>query len=209
MRCRLFLAGGKAREETVGAARQGRSTLARRIEMKKSVTAFAVLALAGAASGQTITIGPFPLQGSQEVPANASPAIGMATLMLNTTTGAFNLDYSFSGLTGNLTVSHFHRNVVGVNGPVVYWLAANGAPNALPTTLMSPPIPASVTGATGSGTGIFSATLIDDALNGRLYMNVHSTVFGGGELRGQVVPTPGALALVGVAGLVSLRRRRA
>lgn len=175
-----------------------------------ALTAVAIAStIAASASAQVITIGPFPLAGTQEVPANASPATGMASLMLNTTTGAFTLDYSFSGLIGTVTVAHFHRALAGSNGSVVYWLAAPGAPNMLPTTLMSPSLPTGVSAATASGSGVFSPTLIGDALAGRLYMNVHTTAFGGGEIRGQVVPTPGALALVGLGGLVAVRRRRA
>lgn len=170
----------------------------------------AVAMLAGASSAQVVTIGPFPLEGSQEVqnPAVITPATGSATLMLNTSTGDFTLDYTFSGLLGTVTVAHFHNAPAGSNGSVVYWLAATGAPNNLPTTLMSPSLPTNVTSATGSGTGVLSATLVNQALLGRLYVNIHTTRFGGGELRGQVVPAPSALALVGAAGLLGARRRR-
>ncbi|MDX2115596.1 MAG: CHRD domain-containing protein [Planctomycetota bacterium] len=176
----------------------------------KKIAALAVVALAGAAASADIAvIGPFPLSGAQEVPANASPATGSAKITLDTATGAFTLDYSFSGLTGNVTVAHFHRNVAGVNGPAFYWLAAAGAPNNNPTTLMSPSLPTGVTAHTGSGTGIIPAADITNFLTGRVYINIHSTTFGGGEIRGQVVPAPAALGLAGVAGVVALRRRRA
>ena len=176
----------------------------------KIVSALAVAIVAGAANAAVVTIGPFGLDGSQEVgaPAQILTGSGTATLTLDTATGAFSLAYSFSGLTGTVTVAHFHQAAAGVNGPVVYWLAANGAPNNLPTTLMNPALPGGVTSATGVGTGTFSAGLVNAALAGNLYINIHSTARGAGEIRGQVVPTPGALALVGVAGLVGLRRRR-
>jgi hypothetical protein len=66
----------------------------------------------------------------------------------------------------------------------------------------------------GGGTvpGAFAAVIAGlDA--GRGYFNVHSTAFGGGEIRGFLVrvPEPGALALIGL-GLVlvafATRRRR-
>lgn len=171
--------------------------------------AMAVASLAGAASAAVIQIGPFGLSGLQENPPNASPAVGSATLTLDTVSGNFSLDYSFSGLTGTVTIAHFHNQLPGVNGPVVYWLAAPGAPNNLPTTLMSPSLPTGVTSGGGTGSGTLSATNIDLALQGRLYFNIHTTTFGGGEIRGQVVPTPGVAALAGLAGLAGLRRRRA
>lgn len=175
------------------------------------VTAAALVAVVSAsASAAVITIGPFPLTPGQEVanPPVVSPATGTASLTLDTVSGAFTLDYSFSGLLGTVTVAHFHRAPAGSNGPVFYWLAAAGAPNNLPTTLMNPPLPGGVNGATGSGSGIVPLADINNFLTGRVYVNIHSTTFGGGELRGQVVPTPGALALAGVAGIAAFGRRR-
>lgn len=176
-----------------------------------AIAAVAIAALAGTSSAAMITIGPFGMDGAQEV--GGAPQIltgsGTGTLMLDTVTGNFTLNYSFTGLTGTVTVAHFHQAPAGANGSVVYWLAASGAPNALPTTLMNPPLPGGVTSATGSGTGTLSAALVNAAIAGNLYVNIHTTARGAGEIRGQVVPTPGALALVGLAGLAGLRRRRA
>lgn len=168
----------------------------------------AIAALAPVASAQTVSIGPFDLSGLQENPANASPATGFATLLLNTTTGDFTLDYSYTGLTGTVTMAHFHQAPAGTNGGVVYWLASMGAPNNLPTTLMSPALMTGMTSDTSSGTGTFSPALISAALAGNLYMNVHTTTFAGGEIRGQVVPTPGAAALLGLGSLLVVGRRR-
>lgn len=173
----------------------------------KIAALFAVAGLAAVANAGVVVF-TFPLSGLQEVPAVITPASGTMTLTLDDVTGNFTLDYSFSDLKAGVTVAHFHRNVAGANGPVVYWLAATGAPNALPTTLMSPSLPTGVTAASGTGTGTFSSTLIDDAKAGRLYANIHTTAHAGGELRGQVVPAPAGLALAGLVGLAAGRRRR-
>ena len=46
--------------------------------------------------------------------------------------------------------------------------------------------------------------------NGRAYLNLHSTTYQGGEIRGFIyqVPAPGMLALIGMCGVLSGRRRR-
>jgi MYXO-CTERM domain-containing protein len=172
------------------------------------LSAAAVLATAGVASAANITIGPFPLEGSQEVPAVITPASGSATLTLDTVTGDFTLDYDFAGLDGPVTVAHFHNAPAGVNGGVVYWLAAPGAPNNNPDTLLSPPMPDGVTSASASGTGVLSASIVQEILDGNIYINIHSTANGGGELRGQVVPTPAAAGVLGMGALAAARRRR-
>lgn len=180
-------------------------SIARSLAAVAAGCAFA--ALAPVASAQTVQFN-FPLSGLQEVPANASPATGEASLLLNIATGAFTLDYSYSGLTGTVTMAHFHQAPAGTNGGVVYWLASMGAPNNLATTLMDPSMPIGLSADSGSGSGIFSPDLIGHAIAGNLYMNVHTTTFGGGEIRGQVVPTPGAAALLGLGSLVAVARRR-
>lgn len=178
-------------------------SIARLAVVGVAAAAFASTALAG-----VVSIGPFDLSGLQENPANASPATGLATLLLDTDSGDFTLDYSYTGLIGTVTVAHFHQAPAGVNGGVVYWLAATGAPNNLPTTLLSPSFLTGVSADSGSGTGTFSPALVAAALAGNLYINIHTTAFAGGEIRGQVVPTPGAAALLGLGSLIVVGRRR-
>lgn len=145
-----------------------------------------VVALAGAAaSAQTYN---FPLSGLQEVPANASPAVGQGTLIVNPVTFEYSLTVVYSGLTTPISAAHFHRAAFGVNGPVII----NLGPQASPII----------------NNGTFTASQYADLLDELLYINIHTSTFPGGEIRGQIVPAPAGFAALAMAGLVAARRRR-
>ena len=52
---------------------------------------------------------------------------------------------------------------------------------------------------------------LDNILTGRSYINFHTTQFGGGEIRGAIVPEPSTLAMLAAAAvaLLGFRRRQA
>ncbi|MBL8746529.1 MAG: CHRD domain-containing protein [Phycisphaerae bacterium] len=157
--------------------------------MKKFVTAsLAVAAFAGIASARPMFHYEFPLSGLEEVPANASPGVGFAIVDLNTDTNMLSWTITYSGLVAPVTASHFHQAAPGVNGPVVVNVGA------LPSPII--------------GSAAITDAFETAILAGNAYYNLHTSAFPGGEIRGQVVPTPGALALVGLGGLVAARRRR-
>lgn len=156
-----------------------------------SLVSVGALAAATSAFGQVGTIS-FSLSGLEEVPPNASPATGFVDLTVDFTSGAWTLNGSYSGMLANVVASHIHGSApAGVNAPVLFNLN-------------------NTSGTSGSltGAGVFTPAQIADLLAGLFYVNVHTQVFPGGEIRGQAVPAPAALALVGVAGLVATRRRR-
>lgn len=105
------------------------------------------------------------LTGASEVPPNASPAVGIATLTVDTETLIGTYTLQFSGLTSAQTAVHFHTAAVGVNGPVAFGLPL-GSPIAGTWNLTAPQY----------------ASLAEDSI----YLNVHSTTFPGGEIRGQM-----------------------
>jgi hypothetical protein len=115
------------------------------------------------------------LQGSQEVPANASAGTGTVTTVLDRATGFVYVTGNFSGLSGTVTASHIHVAPPGTNGSVVLGLT--------PTT--------SVTTGSTTGSGAMTPTNQTQMLAGNSYINVHTTAFPGGEIRAQL----GSIAL--------------
>lgn len=81
---------------------------------------------------------------------------------------------SITGLSGPITASHIHRGALGVLGVVVKSLTVTG--NDI-----------SATWSTCDATESLTAALITEALNGGLYVNVHTAVSPNGEARGQLL----------------------
>ena len=135
------------------------------------------------------------LEPGQEVSApvlgGATPT-GSATVTVNTDTNFVEIMGTYSGMTSTVIGSHLHGLAgFGANASVLIGLSNTGG-----------------TSGSFSGSGTLSASNFDGLMNGQTYLNIHTQNNGGGEIRGQVVPTPGAVALAGLAGLATLRRRR-
>lgn len=110
------------------------------------------------------------LDGAQEVPPNASPGMGRGQLWLNGAETEAHIYEEAAGLLGPITASHIHRAPPGVAGGVVQPLGAF-ATHILNQWAIPP-------------------ANVADLKAGLLYFNVHTTVFGGGEIRGQIGLTP-------------------
>lgn len=109
--------------------------------------------------------------GAQEVPPNASPATGNAVITLNNAENLLTYSVTYSGLTANRTAAHFHGPAgPGVNAGVIFGIAAGGG-----------------TSGTIAGTWAIDPTSVTYLKGGLLYINIHSTNFPGGEIRGQVL----------------------
>jgi uncharacterized repeat protein (TIGR01451 family) len=110
------------------------------------------------------------LTGVQETPANNSTATGTASLLLSPDETTARVSLNFSGLSSAQTAAHIHGPAaVGVAGPVLFPLP-NGQVSDFEISL-----------APGQAT---------DLKNGLWYINVHSTNFINGEIRGQFSSTP-------------------
>lgn len=106
------------------------------------------------------------LNGSQQVPASASMGTGSGTFTLQKE--GLRYDISVLNLASSITDAHFHLGAPGVSGAVVFPITFNG----------------------NTATGIWT-NLTDDQrtaiLRGNVYVNIHTTTYPDGEIRGQVV----------------------
>lgn len=108
------------------------------------------------------------LTGAQEVPPNASSASGVSSIEVSADKSVHG-SVTYTGLTA--TAAHIHAAGAGVNGAVIIPLTQS-APNACSV----PP------GA------MLSDSQYNDYLAGKLYVNVHSADYPGGEIRLQLLP---------------------
>lgn len=164
------------------------------------------------------------LDGLSEAPPNASPGTGVGTLSYDNVARTLQLNASFSGLLGTVTASHIH-------GPTAVAFTGTAGVVLTPGTLLGFPLgvssgtysqlldmsltttyPAAFITANG-GTTLGAENAIMAAMSaGKTYWNIHSTSFGGGEIRGFITaaPEPSSLALLGLgaAALVAKSRNK-
>jgi hypothetical protein len=182
---------------------------------KRLAIASALLLFAYSTGGQAVAV-PWTasLDGAQ-VPFG-TPGTGTASGTYDPDTHVLTWEVEVSGLLGAATAAHFH-------GPA--------APGASAGIRVEPPTLDLGTLA-GSSAGGFAgsrdlddlpvppspgaAVLENELLSGLWYLNIHTSVAAGGEIRGQVnvIPVPAAAwllgsALVGLAGHCGRRRRPA
>lgn len=136
------------------------------------------------------------LIGYEEVPAVATRADGMFEARVARDSQSVNYTLAFTGLQGTITQSHIHFAQKSVNGSIIVWLcgtATNAGPAGTPTCPQSGTVSGSFASANvlaSSTTQQLSAgdlaTFIDAMRSGIAYVNVHTSLSPGGEIRGQV-----------------------
>lgn len=181
----------------------------------------AVAALGAASSSQAVLFtATAVLSGPAESPPNASPGTGFTQVDYDTVAHTMRVQTTFSGLIGPTTASHIHAAtaVPGVGTAMVATQTPSFAGFPLGVTSGSMDTTFDMTLSTSynpsfitahGGTVATAETFFIQSLNdGTAYLNIHSSTFPGGEIRGfLLVPAPSGAALLGLAGLVATRRR--
>jgi len=167
------------------------------------------------------------LNGANEAPVNVSAGTGVATVTYNDFLNTLRVQVTFSGLTGVTTAAHIHGPTAlagaGTAGVITVTPTFTGFPlgvtsgsydNTFDLTLSGSWNPSFITnngGTVGSAETVLAAALAD----GKAYFNIHTSVYGGGEIRGFLVPaqTPDAgttAAMLGcvLMGLAAMRRKQ-
>ena len=144
--------------------------------MKKLISLFTALFLLVSLSscnkdeptpGQSITtFSADMLMGSNEVPANNSAAMGTATLKFNNTTKLFTITVTHN--VSSIKSGHIHKGAAGTNGSVVFPFTALVSPLSYTSATLTPEQEA-------------------DLMANLYYVNLHSSTFTDGEIRGQLV----------------------
>jgi hypothetical protein len=181
-----------------------------------------VLGMAGLANATVYTT---TLSGAAEATPNPSPGTGFATVEFDIATHMLSIDVTYSGLVGMTTNSHIHCCTVpagtGAAGVATMTPTFAGFPagdtfgtysQTFDTSLASFWNAAYIT-ANGGTTAGAEAALMAGLDSGAAYLNIHSTIYPGGEIRGflQPVPEPATFALLALGAplvLVAARRRR-
>ena len=196
--------------------------------MKKIVTliglVLAVLMLSAVARADQLVF-TTTLTGAQEVPPTGSPGIGSALVTLDTATNLLTVNVAFAGLGSPTIASHIHCcTPPGANAIVATTVPTfPGFPLGVTTgtylmtfdlTLASTYNPAFTTAHGGTVAGA-QAAFIAGLTSGQTYLNIHTSQFPGGEIRGQLqaVPEPASLLLlttgiVAAAGTLRKYRKR-
>jgi hypothetical protein len=139
-------------------------------------------------SGQKVLNFRAHLTGEQEVPPNESAAQGEAIFQLSKD----GTELSYKLIVANLEdlhMAHIHLAPSGSNGGVVVWLYPSAPPALmLPGTTNGVLAEGVITAANLRGALLNQplSALIDAMTAGNAYVNIHTMIFPGGEIRGQI-----------------------
>jgi CHRD domain-containing protein len=149
--------------------------MARHTPLGLVILAMFVLAFAFTAQPTVAAMSLFTasLSSAQVVPPNVSPATGMGSVLLDDVASTITVNETFSGLSGPATISHIHGPAApGVNAPAEFLLSG---------------VPAATSGIVPQQVLSITVAQIADLVAGLFYIDIHTAIFPGGEIRGQLV----------------------
>ena len=175
--------------------------------MKTRSSGLALLVLAATAGAvHADFIATAVLAGANERPTPTnSLGTGLATITYEAAKNDLLYNVTYSGLSGNATVSHIQVGPITGTGPVV--LPFTPSPTGMSGTLSGVLHDSDIINSASTGLTTI-AQIADQILAGNTYVNINSDLFPGGEIRGQLgvssVPEPSSLTLLvlGGAGVV-------
>lgn len=128
------------------------------------------------------------LSGSNEVHTVVSEATGKATFQLSKDGNVLSYKLIVEDIE-NVTMAHIHLGAPGINGGVVLWLYPSSPPAQLIPGYSSGMLKqgeATSSNLVGALAGQDLSVLIDHMIAGNAYVNVHTSQYGAGEIRGQI-----------------------
>jgi len=164
------------------------------------------------------------LDGPSE-PSSASLGTGSASVAYDDAAHTLSLNVTFTGLTGTTTAAHIHGPTAvpgtATAGVITQTPTFSGFPLGVTSGSYTATFNLTQAGswntayinANGGTPASAEAAFAVALAAGKTYLNIHSSVYGGGEIRGFLLPVPEpsslALAGLGALGLVaSLRRQK-
>jgi hypothetical protein len=146
----------------------------------------AALLIGAAAASAQVVVATATLGGGDETPILLSGAAGTAEVAIDTAAKEFAVTLRVFNIPTTTTAGHIHVGSKGIAGPVVIdFPAIAGRLGDFVTTFR-------VGEASFRANAAIGINTIDDVIqavaNGNAYVNVHTTTFPGGEIRGQLVP---------------------
>ena len=147
-----------------------------------------MLALSTLSQGQILQFGA-SCDGAEEVPSVVSLGSGWTLVTLNTANGALTVYGTYTGLSSNSNNAHIHG------------AAARGAGAGPVLTLTHD----NATSGTIDGSTTLSPSQMSDLIAGLYYVNIHSVMHGGGEIRGQLdlIPSTGCSSALATDPILS------
>lgn len=181
-----------------------------------------LLLLAASSLHATIITYTAILNGLNESPPNASPGTGNATVVVDDFLNTLSVSVTFFGLTTNSTAAHIHcctsapqTGTAAVATQVPYFVGfpigftSGSYVHVFDMTDSATWNPTFITANGGTAAGA-EAALLAGLAAGEAYLNIHTTQYPAGEIRGFLVPEPATSGLVGLAliSLACFRRHR-